>query len=62
MNNTTLGVVIGAVLGFAVAFGNFGQMLIVALFIVIGAVAAKVIDGDIDLGRYVSSDRRSNSR
>ena len=62
MNRTTLGVAIGAVLGFAVAFGSVGQMLILALFIVIGVVVAKVIDGDIDLGRYVSTDRRTNSR
>jgi len=62
MNRTTLGVAIGAVLGFVVAFGSFGQMLILALFIVIGVVVAKVIDGDIDLGRYVSSGRRTNSR
>ena len=62
MNRTTLGVWIGAVLGSAVAFGSCGQMLILALFIVIGVVVAKVLDGDIDLRRYISTDRRTNIR
>lgn len=59
MTRTTLGTVIGLALGLALAFGSFGQMLIVALFGVLGLVVAKVLDGDIDLGRYAST-RRSN--
>ena len=49
MTRTTLGVVIGLALGLALAFGSFGQMLIVALFAVIGFVVAKVLEGDLDL-------------
>ena len=48
---TAMGIVIGLALGLAVAFGNFGDMLIVALFGAIGFVIAKVLEGDLDLGR-----------
>jgi len=57
MTRTTMGVLVGLALGFAVVFGSFGDMLIVALFAAIGYIVAKVIEGDIDLGRYVSSSR-----
>ena len=57
MTRTTLGVVIGLALGLALAFGSFGQMLIVALFAVIGFVVAKVLDGDLDLSPYLSRRR-----
>ena len=59
MTRTTLGVVTGLVLGLALAFGSFGQMLIVALFAVIGFVVAKILDGDLDLGSYLSNWRDS---
>jgi len=57
---TAIGIVVGLALGLAVAFGNFGDMLIVALFGVIGFVVAKVVDGELDLGSYLS--RRRDSR
>jgi hypothetical protein len=57
MTRTTLGIVIGLALGLALAFGSFGQMLIVALFAVIGFVVAKVLDGDLDLTPYLSRRR-----
>ena len=57
---TAIGIVVGLALGLAVAFGNFGDMLIVALFGVIGFVVAKVVDGELDLGAYLS--RRRDSR
>lgn len=57
---TAIGIVVGLALGLAVAFGNFGDMLIVALFAVIGFVVAKVVDGELDLGSYLS--RRRDSR
>ena len=56
---TAIGIVVGLALGLAVAFGNFGDMLIVALFGVIGFVVAKVVDGELDLGAYLSR-RRDN--
>ena len=57
MTRTTLGVVTGLVLGLALAFGSFGQMLIVALFAVIGFVVAKVLEGDLDLSPYLPRRR-----
>ena len=57
MTRTTVGVVIGLALGLTLAFGSFGQMLIVALFAVIGFVVAKVLEGDLDLGPYLSRRR-----
>jgi hypothetical protein len=58
MTRTTVGVVIGLALGLALAFGSFGQMLIVALFAVVGFVVAKVLEGDLDLGPYLSRWRQ----
>ena len=57
MTRTTLGVVTGLVLGLALAFGSFGQMVMVALFGAIGFVVAKVLEGDLDLGPYLSRRR-----
>ncbi len=57
MTRTTVGVVIGLALGLALAFGSFGQMLIVALFAVIGFVVAKVVEGDLDLSPYLPRRR-----
>jgi ABC-type sulfate transport system permease component len=59
MTRSTIGILLGLALGFALAFGSFGQMLIVALFAVIGLVVAKVLDGDVDLSQYVSGRRTS---
>jgi hypothetical protein len=57
MTRTTVGVVIGLALGLALAFGSFGQMLIVALFAVIGFIVAKVLEGDLDLSPYLPRRR-----
>jgi hypothetical protein len=54
MTRTTLGVIVGLALGLTVAFGSFWQMLIVALFAVVGYVVAKVLNGDLDLSPYLS--------
>ncbi len=51
------GTLVGLLLGLALIFGNFGQMLIVALLGIIGFIVAKVMDGDLDLSRYVSGGR-----
>lgn len=59
MNRSTLGTLVGLALGFALAFGDFGQMLIVALFAAVGFVVAKILDGDLDLSQYVSGRRTS---
>ena len=59
MNRTALATITGLVLGLTLVFGNFGDMLIVALFGVIGYGAAKVFDGDIDAQAWLSRSRRS---
>lgn len=59
MNRTALATITGLVLGVALVFGDFGDMLIVALFGVIGYLAAKVLDGDIDAQAWLSRARRS---
>ena len=59
MTRTNMGIIVGLVLGMALVLGSFGDMLIVALFAVIGFVVAKVIEGDLDLGQYLSGRRGS---
>ncbi len=54
---TAMGILIGLALGLAVAFGSFGDMLIVALFGVVSFVVAGVLEGDLDLGPYLSHRR-----
>ncbi len=57
MNRVNLGVIIGLALGFAVVFGSFGDMLIVALFAALGFGVAKIIDGDVDLSSFLTGRR-----
>jgi hypothetical protein len=59
MTTTALSILVGLALGLTVAFGSFGQMLIVALFAAAGFVVAKVLDGDLDLSPYLSGRRSS---
>jgi len=62
MRNSTLGLVAGIALGFAAVFGGFDAFLIVAVLGFIGLVIGAVVDGDVDLSRYVSSGRRGAER
>lgn len=57
MTRTMFGTAVGLVLGLALAFGNFGQMLVVALFAALGWGVAKVLSGDIDLSPYLAGRR-----
>ena len=57
MKATTLGILIGLALGFAIAFGSFGDMLIVALFGALGFGVAKIVDGDVDVASLLSGRR-----
>jgi hypothetical protein len=58
MQMTTVGLFAGLLLGLALVIGNFGDMLIVALFGAIGVVVVKAIEGDLDLGQLTSQRRR----
>ena len=57
MNRTALATVTGLILGLALVFGNFGDMLIVALFGAIGYGAAKILNGDMDVQGWLSRSR-----
>jgi len=49
VNRVSLATLVGLILGLALVFGSFGDMLIVALFGAIGYLIAKFLDGDLDL-------------
>jgi hypothetical protein len=57
MNRTALATLTGLVLGLALIFGSFGDMLIVGLFGLIGYVIAKVLDGELDVQGWLSRGR-----
>jgi predicted amino acid dehydrogenase len=57
MNRTALATITGLVLGLALVFGSFGDMLIVGLFGLIGFVIAKVLDGELDVQGWLSRGR-----
>jgi hypothetical protein len=57
MQMTALGLFTGLILGLALIVGNFGDMLIVALFGAIGVVVVKVIEGDLDLSELTNRRR-----
>ena len=49
MNRVSLATITGLILGLALVFGNFGDMLIVGLFGAIRYLIAKLLNGDLDL-------------
>jgi hypothetical protein len=59
MIRTMFGTAVGIALGFALAFGGFADMLIVAVFGAVGLGVAKVLAGDLDLSPYLQG-RRGN--
>ena len=54
MARSTIGLFVGLALAFALVFGGFGDMLIVALFGVIGYLTPKVVAGDVDAEAVLS--------
>jgi hypothetical protein len=57
MNRTALATVTGLILGLALVFGSFGDMLIVALLGLIGYAIAKILDGELDVPGLLSRGR-----
>jgi hypothetical protein len=57
MNRTALATVTGLILGLALVFGSFGDMLIVGLLGLIGYGIAKVLDGELDVQGWLSRGR-----
>ncbi|GAA4869014.1 hypothetical protein [Kitasatospora terrestris] len=50
MNLALVGLIAGMALGFAGYFGGFAAFLLVAVLGVVGFVAGRVLEGDIELG------------
>jgi hypothetical protein len=57
MNRSALATITGLILGLALVFGNFGDMLIVALLGAVGYGIARVLDGDVDVPAWLSRAR-----
>lgn len=58
MGRIALATVTGLILGLALVFGDFGDMLIVALFGAIGYGIGKILDGELDVAGWLSRNRR----
>ncbi len=50
----------GLLLGLAFAIGGLGGLVMSAVLGAAGVVAAKVLEGEIDLGQFLPEDRRSS--
>lgn len=57
MNRTAIATMTGLILGLALVFGNFGDMLIVGLLGAIGYGVARVLDGDVDVPGWLTHNR-----
>jgi uncharacterized membrane protein len=62
MRASALGLLTGLIAGLALAFGGFGELVVVLILGAIGLGIGKVIDGDLDITRYVGGDRRRGRR
>ncbi len=58
MRNSTVGILLGAFLGYVLVVADFSDMLVVALFALVGWVVARVIAGDLDLAEYFNRNER----
>jgi hypothetical protein len=58
MTPTVVGLIVGLFLGLALAFGGFGDMLIVAFFGALGYLIAKVLVGELDVTEYLGGRDR----
>jgi hypothetical protein len=62
VSTTAVGLFVGLLLGLALIIGDFGDMLIVALFGAIGYVVARVLQGDLDLNDLMGQAQRRQRR
>lgn len=59
MNTATVGLFVGLVLGLALGgMGDFGAFFTVVVFGVVGYLAGKVIEGDINPSDYIGQNRK----
>jgi hypothetical protein len=54
-----IGLLVGIALGFAGAFGGFDAFLIVAILGLVGFIAGRVVEGQIDLTPYLGGRDRN---
>ncbi|MFB7632401.1 hypothetical protein ACFC0M_15845 [Streptomyces sp. NPDC056149] len=52
MSMAVIGLVAGMALGFAGYFGGFGAFILVAALGVVGFVAGRFLDGDLEAGEF----------
>lgn len=57
MNATQTGLIAGLILGVAAAFGGFSGFLIALALGLVGLVAGRVLDGELDLGDLLGRGR-----
>ena len=59
MRNSTVGILLGAFLGYVLVIADFSDMLVVALFALVGWVVARIVAGDLDLAEFFNRNDRS---
>jgi uncharacterized membrane protein len=57
-----IGLAYGTVLGLAAGFGGFGAFLLVLFFGVVGFLAGRVIEGELDVSGLFGSTGRDSAR
>lgn len=57
VNATMLGLIVGAALGFAAAFGGLGAFAIVVVTSGLGLLVGRFLDGQLDLSALTNRDR-----
>jgi len=58
MRNSTVGILLGAFLGYVLVIADFSDMLVVAFFALVGWVVARVVAGDLDLAEFFNRNDR----
>jgi hypothetical protein len=58
MQPSVVGLFVGLLLGLALAFEDFGAMLVVAFCGAVGYLVMKVVEGEIDLSQYLGGQNR----
>jgi uncharacterized membrane protein YjjP (DUF1212 family) len=62
MSMAVVGLMFGVALGFAGYFGGFGAFLVVAVLGIVGFLAGKFLDGDLEPGEFFRSRDRDRRR
>ena len=58
MSRSSLGLLVGLILGVVLLFDDFGGMLIVALIGAVGFGIGKIIDGELDVSQLMQGRRK----